>query len=180
MATGVSATTAANPRAITALFKNKEDADLAYEWLLKNGFDSDEIHLLMSEETKKKYHYAGVDKLEMTQRDTVAGLEIGAAVGGGLGAVLGIVAAVSAAVVIPGLGLVVAGPLAAALAGAGGLVGGILGALYGSSIPMEKVQELEHDIREGGILISVVPQDAGESARIENEWFERGGEIIQP
>lgn len=164
--------------ALTALFKNREDADFAYEWLLKNGYNSDDIHLLMSEETRQKYHYAEAAEPETTEDDAVAGLEAGAVVGGGLGAMLGIVAAVGAAMIIPGMGLAVAGPLAASLAAAGGLVGGALGALYGSSIPEEQAHELEHKIREGSILISVYPHDPEDADLIESEWRERGGEMI--
>jgi hypothetical protein len=178
MATDYSTSLAANPRSETALFKNIEDADLAYEWLLKHGYNSDEIHLLMSEETRRKYHYPERTEPETTEDDTVRGLETGAAVGGGLGATLGAIAAVGAVVIIPGLGLAVAGPLAASLAGAGGLVGGALGALYGAGIPTEKAQELERRIREGSILIGVVPHKHEEAAVIEAAWRKRGGEII--
>lgn len=178
MATDYSTALAADPRALTALFKNKEDADSAYEWLLKYGYNSSEIHLLMSEETRQKYHYPKRDEPETTEEDTMKGLETGAAVGGGIGATLGIIAAVGAAVIIPGMGLAVAGPLAASLAGAGGLVGGALGALYGAGVPWEKAQELERKIREGSILISVIPHNDEEAALVESEWRERGGEII--
>jgi hypothetical protein len=178
MATNYSTAPAVEPRALTALFKNREDADSAYEWLLKNGHNSNDIHLLMSEETRQKYHYAEAAEPETTPEDAVVGLEAGVAVGGGLGAAMGIVAGVTAAVIIPGLGLVVAGPLAASLAGAGGMLGGALGALYGSSLPEEEAQKLEQTIREDGILISVQPPDTEEAALIESEMRERGGEFI--
>ncbi|MGH9753966.1 MAG: hypothetical protein ACREA2_14400 [Blastocatellia bacterium] len=170
---------AVEPRALTALFGNRVDADSAYEWLLKNGYNSNDIHLLMSEEMRQKYHYPEVAEPETTEEDAVAGLEAGAAVGGGLGATLGIIAAVGAAVIIPGMGLAVTGPLAAALAGAGGLVGGALGALYGSSVPEQKARELEQKIREGSILISVHPHSAEDAELIESEWRDRGGEMVQ-
>lgn len=178
MATNYSTATAVEPRALTALFKNREDADSAYEWLLKNGYNSDDIHLLMSEEMRQKYHYAEATQPETTEDDAVVGLEAGAAFGGGLGAALGVVAGVGAAVIIPGLGLAVAGPLAATLAGAGGLVGGALGALYGSSIPEQQARELEKKIREGSILISVRPPSDEDAELIESEWRERGGEMV--
>src|SRR5262245_23006785 len=132
----------------------------------------------MSEETRQKYHYPEHSEPEATEKETLKGMETGAVVGGGLGATLGIIAAVGAMVIIPGLGVAVAGPLAASLAGAGGLVGGALGALYGSGIPMEKAQELEHRIREGSILLGVVPRNKEESAIIIEEWRKRGGEVI--
>jgi hypothetical protein len=163
---------------LTALFKIREDADAAYEWLLKNEYTSDNIHLLMSEETREKYHYTEPAEPATTDEDAAAGLETGAAVGGGLGATLGAVAGVGAAVIIPGMGLAIAGPLAASLAGAGGLLGVALGALFGSSLPEEEAHKLEQTIREGGILISVYPYDAESAAMIEDEWRKRGGELV--
>jgi hypothetical protein len=174
-----STATAVEPRTLTALFKNREDADSAYEWLLKNGYNSDDVHLLMSDETRQKYHYAETTEPETTEEETIVGLEAGVAVGGGLGAALGIIAAVGAAVIIPGIGLAVAGPLTAALAGAGGLVGGALGALYGSSVPEEEAQKLEQKIREGSILISVRSHSDEDADLIESVWRERGGELVQ-
>jgi len=174
-----STATAVEPRTLTALFKNREDADSAYEWLLKNGYNSDDVHLLMSDETRQKYHYAETTEPETTEEETIVGLEAGVAVGGGLGAALGIIAAVGAAVIIPGMGLAVVGPLAASLAGAGGLVGGALGALYGSSVPEEEAQKLEQKIREGSILISVRSHSDEDADLIESAWRERGGELVQ-
>jgi hypothetical protein len=178
MATNYSTATAVEPRALTALFNNREGADSAYEWLLKNGYTSYDIHLLMSEETRQKYHYSEEVEAEATEKNAIVGIEAGVAFGGGLGAALGIVAAVGAAVIIPGIGLAVAGPLAAALGGAGGLVGGALGALYGSSVPEEAAHELEQKIREGSILISVSPHSDEDAELIESAWSERGGEMV--
>jgi len=169
-----STATVVEPSALTALFNDREHADSAYEWLLKNGYNSSDVHLLMSEETRQKYHYAEATELETTEEDAVVGLETGAAVGGGLGAALGIVAGVGAAVIIPGMGLAVAGPLA----GAGGMVGGALGALYGSSVPEEEAHELEQKIREGSVLISVRPLNDEDAELIESAWRERGGELV--
>src|SRR5215510_15600719 len=179
MASYSSTPLAAEPRAEIVIFKNRRNADSAYGWLLRHGYSSDEIHLLMSEETRQKYHYPEQTEPEVTEDDTVKGLETGAAVGGGLGATLGAIAAFGASMIIPGLGLAVAGPLAASLAGAGGLVGGALGALYGSSVPEEDAHELEQKIREGSILISVRSHSDEDADLIESAWRERGGEIVQ-
>ncbi len=179
MAANYSSTIAANPRIETALFHNSEDVDSAYDWLQKNGYRADEIHLLMSEDTRHKYHYPDEPELQATEDQSVKGLETGAAFGGGLGATLGAIAAIGAAVIIPGLGLAVAGPLAASLAGAGGMVGGALGALYGASIPEEKARALEARIKEGSILVGVLPHDDDDAALIEAAWRKRGGEIVR-
>ncbi|MEJ7708917.1 MAG: hypothetical protein WKF84_03465 [Pyrinomonadaceae bacterium] len=58
---------------------------------------------------------------------------------------------------MPGIGLVVAGPIAAALAGAGagGLTGGLIGALVGSGIPEDRAKEYEQGIKEGNIVMGI-------------------------
>jgi hypothetical protein len=173
-----SAAVAANQRELTALFKDRTDADSAYEWLLKNGYNNKDIHLLMSEETRQRYDYQEPAAAETTEKDALGGMETGAVFGGGLGATLGVLAAIGAMVIIPGLGLAVAGPLAASLAGAGGLIGGSLGALYGSGVPEEKAQEIERRIKEGSILISVAPRNQESAAQIESGLQEHGGEIL--
>ena len=55
------------------------------------------------------------------------------------------IAAIGTSLVIPGLGLVVAGPLAAALAGAGagGTAGGLIGALVGHGMPEDRTKKYE-------------------------------------
>jgi hypothetical protein len=171
-------TKTAKTRHLTALFNSREGADSAYAWLLKNGYTSDDIHLLMSEETKQKYNpQEAPAKQATTDEDAVDGLKSGITFGGGLGAALGAIAGIGA-IAIPGLGIAIAGPLAASLAAAGGLLGGVFGALFGSSLPEQEAKELERAIREGSTLISVHPQDDVSAALIENEWRKRGGEIV--
>lgn len=73
----------------------------------------------------------------------------GAGIGGAVGAALAAIAAVGTSLAIPGLGLVVAGPLAAALAGAGagGATGGLLGALIGAGIPEHRAKVYDAGLR---------------------------------
>ena len=81
---------------------------------------------------------------------------------------------------LPGLGLVVAGPLAAALAGAGagGLTGGLVGALIGSGIPEERAQIYEEGVRNGGAVVGVTPRNDEDAAYFENEWKSYNGQHI--
>jgi hypothetical protein len=86
----------------------------------------------------------------------------------------GTLAAIAAAatLAVPGLGLLVAGPIAAALAGAGAgaVVGGGIGALVGAGIPEERVKDYESGLKEGGILMGVKPRNAEERAYLEQDW----------
>ena len=108
------------------------------------------------------------------------GLGVGAAVGGGVGATLAAIFAVGSNVVVPGLGLVVAGPIAAALAGAGagGATGGIVGALVGAGIPEERAREYEKGVREGGVVIGTRARDDSHAADLEREYTSFGGTSI--
>lgn len=90
-----------------------------------------------------------------------------AVAGGALAAI-----AVAATVAIPGVGLIVAGPIAAALAGAGAgaVTGGVIGALVGAGIPEERVKVYESGLKEGGIVMGVKPRTPEDQAYFEREW----------
>jgi len=99
---------------------------------------------------------------------------------GGAGAIIAGIAAIGTNVVLPGLGLVVAGPLAAALAGAGagGLTGGLVGALIGSGIPEDRAKLYDEGIRNGGMVMGVNPRNPEDAEYFENEWKNYNGQHI--
>ena len=108
------------------------------------------------------------------------GTGAGAAIGGAVGGVLAAIAAIGTNLVMPGLGLVVAGPLAAALAGAGagGLAGGLIGALVGWGIPEEHAKRYEEGLKEGGIVMGIEPRNEEDAKYLEREWTTVRGEHI--
>ncbi|MGK4004021.1 hypothetical protein WMF31_15415 [Sorangium sp. So ce1036] len=67
-------------------------------------------------------------------------------------------AAIAMSAVLPGLGLVVAGPLSAAVADtiAGGGTGGLREMLLGAGVPKRWAERYEAGVRQGGILVSVL------------------------
>ena len=77
--------------------------------------------MLMSDATRSK------EFALQTRTHAADGLGIGAPAGGAVGAVLAAIAAVGTTLFLPGINLVIAGPIAAALAGAG--AGGATGGL---------------------------------------------------
>ena len=103
---------------------------------------------------------------------------IGGAIGVTAGAILATVAAIGRSIAIPGLGVVIAGPIAAALAGAGGLTGGIIGALSGWGIPEERAKHYESDLKDGGIVLGVIPHNDDDAAYFEGEWRSYNGRNI--
>ena len=165
-----------NGRMMTAFFRSWSDAEEAYKDLLKRDFTRDQISILMSEDTRERY--AG-RKTEMGNK-ALEGTGAGAAVGGAVGAIVAAIVAVGTSIAIPGLGLVVAGPIAAALAGAGagGAAGGLIGALIGAGIPEETVKRYESGIQEGGIVLGVEPRSAAEAKEIERIWKDNDAEDV--
>ena len=82
------------------------------------------------------------------------GAGIGGAIGGTVGVIAAPIAAVGTTLVLPGLGLVIAGPIAAAVAGAGAGAagGGLVGALAGWSVPEERVKVYGERLKKRGFL----------------------------
>ncbi|GAB3821260.1 hypothetical protein GCM10028895_23060 [Pontibacter rugosus] len=104
---------------MTAMFRDRESAERAYNELRARGYDKDDINVIMSDEGRKR-HFDDDSKDHTTElgNKSLEGTGAGSAIGGTLGAIVGAVAAIGTSVAIPGLGLIVAGPLAAGLAGA--------------------------------------------------------------
>ncbi|HKQ99121.1 MAG TPA: hypothetical protein VJT09_00530, partial [Pyrinomonadaceae bacterium] len=100
--------------------------------------------------------------------------------GGTVGATLAAIAAIGTSVALPGIGLLIAGPLAAGIAGAGagGLTGGLIGALIGSGIPEDRAKEYERGINEGGILMGVNTRSDEDAEYFENDWRTNRGEHV--
>jgi len=155
---------------LTGMFRDRESTEGAYQSLRDRGYSDDEINVLMSDETRDKYYSDGDSALEGNK--ALEGTGAGAAIGGTLGAIIGGIAAIGTNVLIPGLGLVVWGPIAAGLAGAGagGLTGGLVGALIGWGIPEDRAKEYETGIREGGTVLGVSPRTDDDADYFENEW----------
>ncbi len=166
----------AGGRSVHGLFNDRESAESAYRTLSERGYTKDDVNVLMTDETRKR-HFADGDTSDVAEAGSKAmeGLGVGSAVGGTLGAIIGAVAAIGTSVLIPGLGLVVAGPVAAALAGAGagGAAGGLLGALVGSGIPEEHAKTYDEGIRNGRIYMGVNARADEDAEYFEREWRER-------
>ena len=105
---------------------------------------------------------------------------MGGATGLGVGAALGALLAAASSIAIPGIGLVVAGPLAGAIAGAGagGAAGTLVGALIGAGIPEERAAAYDRGIREGGIVLGTRARDEAHAAELERDFTTHGGRDI--
>jgi len=156
---------------LTGMFTDKESSESAYQSLRSRGYSEDEISVLMSDETRKNYYGDGDTDSELGSK-AAEGATTGGAIGGTLGAIIAGIAAIGTNLVLPGIGLVVWGPLAAALAGlgAGGLTGGLVGALIGAGIPEDRAKEYEAGIKSGGTVLGVNPRNTEDADFFENDW----------
>jgi uncharacterized protein YjbJ (UPF0337 family) len=163
---------------VTGTFRDRDDAERAYCSLTDRGYTQNDVNLLMSDETRKKYFDDDV-KSDLGSK-AMEGAGAGGAIGGTLGAIIAALATVGTSLAIPGLGIVIAGPIAAALAGAGagGLTGGIIGALVGVGIPENRAKLYDEDIRNGGIVMGVNPRSEEDAEYFEREWRDSKGENI--
>jgi hypothetical protein len=158
-------------RLLTGLFRDRDSAERAYSSLRARGYSENDINVMMSDDTRKRYFSTSERKTELGTK-AAEGAGVGGAIGGTVGAIAAAVAAVGTSLAIPGLGLVIAGPIAAALAGAGagGAAGGLVGALIGLGIPEERVREYERGLKDGGIVMGVTPRSDTDAEEFQREW----------
>jgi hypothetical protein len=163
------------PKLVTGLFPTRAQAERAVNLLAERGYRREDITVLMADSTRSKEF--GLEK--KTHAGDGAG--IGSAVGGAVGATLGVLAAGAASIALPGIGLVIAGPLAAALAGAGAgaATGGIIGMLVGAGIPEHRAKVYEAGLKQGGILLGVEARTQSEADLLEDVFEEIGAEGVR-
>jgi len=166
---------------VTGLFRDRESAEHAYNTTAGRGYGRDDVNLLMSDETRNKYFSSERAGETDLGNKAMEGAGVGGGIGTAVGATIGAIAAIGTNLVMPGLGLVVAGPLAAGLAGAGAgaLTGGLIGALVGWGIPEERARAYESGIKEGGIVMGVQPRSDEDAAYLEREWKTRGEHVYR-
>lgn len=160
------ATHAVHPEPIvSALFPDKSSAEQACQAALERGYDPSELNLVMSEETCRSQFADGTSLVKADDDGLAAGT----------------LQAPNGAVVVPGLDLVVAGPLAQGLeaAGVGGVTGGLAGALIGWGIADERVRQYDAGITHGEILLAVKPHNEEDALFLERSWKTLRGEAVQ-
>jgi hypothetical protein len=172
---------------VTGVFRSKADADRAYDSLIRRGYADSEINVLMSDRTRTSYYPTTTTTGAGRQADkqeagtlAVEGMGVGGAIGTAVGATLAAIAAVGTSLVIPGLNLVIAGPIVAALAGggAGAVTGGLVGGLTGLGFTEENAEAYHAALREGGVVLGVIPRNSTEANEIEKEFKNCHGENV--
>ncbi len=156
---------------VTGLFRDRESAERAYDAIAARGYKTDEIHMIMSDETRKRLFSRDDVKTDLGNK-ALEGAGVGGAVGGVVGATLVGIAAAAATLTVPIIGFVIAGPIAGALAGGatGAAAGGLLGLLVGAGIPEERARMYETELKEGGIVLGVRPKHDEDARYMNTEW----------
>ncbi|MEK6285668.1 MAG: hypothetical protein AABO57_08000 [Acidobacteriota bacterium] len=166
-------------RVVTGMFKDRESAERAYQSVTDRGYKTEDVNLLMSDDTRKK-HFTTEDGPDTDLGNkALKGVGTGSAIGGTVGAILALIGA-AVTLAIPGLNIIAAGPIVAALtgAGAGGIAGGLIGGLVGWGIPEERAKAYESGLKEGGIVMGVNPRNDADAEYFEQEWKKNRGEQI--
>ena len=158
---------------VSKVFNTREDADRAYNELAGRGYSQDDINVMMSDDTRKRHFSTDVDHDSALGDKVADNAGTGSLIGGGVGAVVGAIAAIGSNVLLPGLGLIVAGPLAAGLAGAGAgaATGGLIGALTGMGVPEEEATRYRDDVKNGGIYMGYKPKNEQDARDTYDKWY---------
>ena len=165
---------------LTAVVRDRGDANRTYEWLQEHGYSSSEINVLMSDKTRASFGDKGTEGKIKSGDKSLEGVATGGTIGTAIGATLGAILAIGTSVVVPGLGLIVAGPIIAGLAagGAGAVAGGLVGGLVGLGIPESNAKAYEEALNTGGVVFGVVPHTAEDGTKIKSYLEKHGAENI--
>ena len=164
---------------VTGLFRDSEGVERAYQSVAQRGYDIGDFNVVMSDETRRQY-FSDDRHINVELGLKVAeGGELGGPMGGTIGTIIPVIIA-AGVVALPGLGLVLAGPLAVSLAAAGaaGLAAGIIGALSDWGIPEERAKQYETAIRDGGILVGVKARSDEDARHFVRQWKASGGQHV--
>lgn len=133
---------------LLGIFPKQEDADAALFELGDAGFISQEVSVIANEDKMKEYQSGVGGEATVT--------------GGILGGLAGLLIAATP-VVLPGVGILVAGPLVALTGLAvGAVTGGLLGTLVDLGLSESQAQSYERRIKEGAVLLGVMVDEKTE------------------
>lgn len=165
---------------VTATFSDPHTARAAFDHFRSEGYGEDELNLLMSEKSQAMVFAEGMEAPQALGAGRDKSQIAETAAGAAIGSMLGMAAGVAMAVLIPGMGLVLLGPMAAALAGAGtgAAAGGTWAAFRHFGIEERDHESTHRFIEQGGVLLGVALKGVGVD-RVREELIAAGGTNIR-
>lgn len=134
---------------VIGIFKDSKQAGNAVSEFISKGLTND-VTVVAKEEVM------GDTKTHEVKKDVSEGATTGAVAGATVGGLAGLLTGV-ASFVVPGVGLLILGPLASILTGlaGGALSGGLMGALVDYGLPEEKAKLYEQRLQAGEVVVGV-------------------------
>jgi hypothetical protein len=165
---------------VHGVFRDRFDAERAFDYLHTKGYADSEITVLMSDRTRASFYPARSEAKHPAKTQATEGMAVGGAIGTAVGAAIAAVATIGTSVALPGIGLVVAGPIAAALAGggAGAVAGGFIGILVGTGMTEQNAKAYEEALRNGGVALGVIPHSSDDASDLQTRFTELIGENV--
>ncbi|HTH55921.1 MAG TPA: hypothetical protein VL728_07725 [Cyclobacteriaceae bacterium] len=159
---------------LMGMFADRESSENAHLTLHDLGYSSDDITLIMSDETRRKYFTDDDSETEM-QTDAVQREREDSALDDNNGAIGGIAAAIETSFKLPGEGVLIAGPIAEEVAHARTINKGINGVLVDAGITQAQAKSYESGIRRGQVVIGVYTRSEEDAQEIESSWDSYNG-----
>lgn len=160
-----------NYRIVSGTLNSESKVGSLLDDLENQGINRDLINVVMSDKTREQYSALAKDN-KMPEGASVGGLS-----GGLLGGIIGGLT-MAGTLLIPGVNLLVAGPIVGAIAGGaiGAASGSLVGALVGLGIPEYEAKAYEKNLKEKGnvlVIAHVLPSDADQVKAL----FEKNGSM---
>jgi len=170
---------ASNNMMVTAVFRDRANAQMVYDALMVRGYTQKELNVLMSDATHATSYAEHREPIKPTTH-AAEGMAAGGAIGTAIGATLAAVAAIGTSIAFAGLPIIIAGPIVAALAGGGlgAVSGGVVGGLIGLGLPESNAKAYEAALKAGGTVIGVIPHTSEEASQIIQLFEEYRGENV--
>ena len=136
-------------KTVSGVLSSEHKIEELLEALNNGGVNRDQIDIIMSDKTRDQY--TSLSK----ENKAPEGASLGGVSGGILGGIIGGLT-MAGSLLIPGVNLLVSGPIIGALAGtaAGAAAGGFVGALVGLGIPEFEAKAYQKELEaEGNVLV---------------------------
>jgi hypothetical protein len=168
-------------KVLSGLFPDRESTEWAYLSLLDKGYSKNDIHLLMSRKTLEKH-------FNFRNRDYTFGSKVDHHFNYSFSEANDLVnndelkEVLETSQEIPELGIVIAGPITNKSddfdTNTDNKVGGVLEVLLELGIPEARAKAYDYGIKEGKVLITLLPNDEADAIYQLNNWKSNQGEEV--